>query len=114
MAKKVTKKRPPSTTIEGRENQLISLAIDLVEKKLLDGTASSQIITHFLKLGSTRAELELEKLKLENDLSKAKAENLRAAKDSEEKYQRAIEAFKRYRGISDSDDDEGYDDYEDY
>lgn len=110
--KKEIKRRPPSTTIEGRQNQLISKAIDLVEKKLDDGTASSQILSHFLKLASTKAAIELEKIKLENELTTAKIEDIRSSKAAEKKYEEAIMAFKRYRGINDEDED--YDDYEEY
>lgn len=115
MAKQKTNpKRPPATTIEGRENQLISLAIDLVEKKLRDGTASSQILAHFLKLGSTKNELELEKLKAENELAKAKADSIKSAEKMEKMYAEAITAFKRYRGEAEEVDFEEYDDYEEY
>lgn len=88
----------PSTTIEGRENQLIALAVDLVEQRLRDGTASSQETTHFLKLGSTKNQLEMEKMRLENELTKAKTEAANSAKRSEELFERAIEAMKMYSG----------------
>ena len=69
-----TPRRPmrPALTPEARENQLISLAIDLVEQRLLDGTASSQETTHFLKLATSKAKLERERFELENELIKAK------------------------------------------
>ena len=69
-----TKKMRPALTPESRENQLISLAVDLVEQRLREGTASSQETTHFLKLGSTKSKLELEKLKGESELINRKAE----------------------------------------
>lgn len=91
-------KRRPATTIEGRENQLISLAIDLAEKQLQEGTASSQVITHYLKLGSTKERLEKEKLEKENELLAAKTESIQSAKRVEELYQEALNAMKTYSG----------------
>lgn len=95
----------PATTPEAKENQMISLAFDLVEQRLLDGTASSQETTHFLKLASAKARLEKEKLELENELIKAKTESLQSAKRIEELYADAINAMKRYSGHGDSDDE---------
>lgn len=94
----------PATTLEGRENQLISLAADLAERMLRDGTASSQVITHFLKLGSTRERLEQEKIKNENLLLAAKIEALASGKVVEELYRAALKAMKTYTG-QDNDDD---------
>ena len=91
------KKLKPASTPEARENQLISLAVDLAEKQLREGTASSQVISHFLKLGSTKEKLELEKLKKENELLVAKTESLQSAKRVEELYAEAMDAFKGYR-----------------
>ena len=73
----------PALTPESRENQLIALAVNLAEQQLRDGTASSQVITHYLKLGSTKADLEREKLKRENELLRAKTENLESTKHIE-------------------------------
>ena len=103
-------KRPrPALTPEGRENQLIAMAVDLVEQRLLDGTASSQETTHFLKLGSTKNRLEMEKLRRENELLKAKTEALESSKRVEELYSEAIEAMRRYGGNHDEyDADEHY------
>lgn len=95
----------PALTPEARENQMIALAVDLVEQRLLDGTASSQETTHFLKLGSTKNRLEMEKLQEENRLLKAKTEALQSAKRVEELYSEAIKAMRRYSGQG-SDDDE--------
>ncbi len=89
----------PALTPEARENQLIALAVDLAEQQLRDGTASSQVISHFLKLGSTRAELEKEKLMSENQLARAKAEALQAQQRQDEMFQAAIEAMRRYQGV---------------
>jgi hypothetical protein len=74
------KRRPPATTPEARENQLIALAVDLAEKQLSEGTASSQVISHYLKLGSTREQLEKQKLEKENELLKAKTEAIKSQK----------------------------------
>lgn len=95
----------PALTPEARENQMIALAVDLVEQRLLDGTASSQETTHFLKLGSMKNRLEMEKLQEENRLLKARTEALRSAKRVEELYSEAIKAMRRYSGQG-SDDDE--------
>ena len=91
-------KRPPATTPEGRENQLISLSVDLAERQLQDGTASSQTINHYLKLGSTREKLEQERLSRENDLLKAKVEAMESVKRIEELYQTALDAMRSYAG----------------
>lgn len=98
MAAKKTRQLAPAATAEARENQLIALAVDLAEKKLLDGTASSQVIAHYLKLGSTRMMLEKEKLRKENDLLEAKTSAIKSAERTEELYQNAIEAMRLYRG----------------
>lgn len=88
----------PATTLEGRENQLVSLAADLAEKMLIDGTASSQVITHFLKLGSTREKLEQQKIQQENLLLSAKIDALASGKRIEELYDEAIKAMRTYAG----------------
>jgi hypothetical protein len=88
----------PARTPEGRENQLISLAIDLAEKQLQEGTASSQVITHFLRLGTERERLEREKLEQENLLINEKINAIRAAERVEELYANAIAAMKSYGG----------------
>lgn len=88
----------PARTPEGRENQLISLAVDLAEKQLQEGTASSQVITHFLKLGTERERLEREKLERENLLIDEKINAIRASERVEELYADAIAAMKKYGG----------------
>ena len=98
------KKIRPALTPEARENQMIALAVDLVEQRLLDGTASSQETTHFLKLGSMKNRLEMEKLKEENKLLQAKTESIQSAKRIEELYTEAINAMRRYSGNGDGDD----------
>lgn len=99
-------KMRPALTPEARENQMISLAVDLAEQQLRDGTASSQVITHFLKLGSTKAEIEKERLRKENALIDAKVEALNSAKHMEELYANAIKAMQKYSGNGDSDEED--------
>ena len=112
--KDTSKKIRPATTPEARENQLISLAVDLAEKQLLEGTASSQVITHYLKLGSTKERIEREILEKQKALIEAKTENLQSAKRIEELYTNAINAMKTYSGQNNSsEEDEEYDDYDD-
>lgn len=103
-SKKQGQSMRPATTPEGRENQLISQAFDLAEKLIRSGNASSQIITHFLKLGSTREKLEQEKIKNENLLLAAKIEALASGKVVEELYRAALKAMKTYSGQDDDDD----------
>jgi len=86
----------PASTPDARENQLISLAVDLAEKQLREGTASSQVITHYLKLASSTERIEKEILELKKELVKAKTENLQSAKRTEELYRDAISAFRSY------------------
>ncbi len=92
--------QPPPLTPEAREGLMVSLAMDRAEEQLRDGTASSQIIVHFLKLGSTRAELEKEKLAMENQHLQAKTEAIQAQQREEEMFSKAIEAMRRYQGVS--------------
>lgn len=91
-------RRPPATTPEARENQLISLAVDLAEKQMREGTASSQTISHFLKLGSSREKLEQERLSRENELLAEKAASLASQKRVEELYRTALDAMRSYAG----------------
>jgi len=90
--------RRPATTPEARENQMIALAVDLAEKQLADGTASAQVITHYLKLGSVRESLEREKLRKGIQLDDAKIESMSSAKGSEDLYKKALNAFRGYAG----------------
>ena len=99
------RKARPATTLEGREDQLIALSVDLAEKQLREGKASSQVITHFLKLGTTRERLEQEKLRQENEVLKAKAEALASAKRYEELVGEALEAMRSYKGYEVQDED---------
>lgn len=94
----------PALTPESRENQLIALSVDLAEKQLREGTASSQVITHFLKLGSTKNQLELEKIRHENALLEAKTQSIQSAKRVEELYENALNAMRDYSGHGGQDD----------
>lgn len=109
-----TRKVRPAITPEAREQQMISLAVSLVEQRLLDGTASAQETSHYLKLAAQkeRRELENEKLKLELELTKAKTESIKSQQRSEEMFEAAIRAFKGYSGQNNS--DEEVDDYDEY
>lgn len=98
----------PALTPEARENQLIYLATELAEQQLRDGTASSQVITHYLKLGSSKERIEKEILEKQKDLITAKTEALQSAKRVEELYANAINAMKRYSGHGDPDEPEDY------
>ena len=100
------KRRNPATTPEGRENQLIARAVDLAEKQLIEGTASSQVITHYLKLGSTKENLEKDILKEQVKLITAKTQALQSSKNVEALYKNAIKAMRSYSGNGDDDDDE--------
>lgn len=94
----VKPKRPPATTPEARENQMIALAFDLAERQLADGTASSQVITHYLKLATSREKLEQEKLVLEKTLLQARTDSIESAKKVEELYSNALNAMRAYQG----------------
>lgn len=97
------KTRPPKTP-EGRMNQAVSLAWDLAEKQLQEGTASSQVITYFLKLGSEKTRLEILKLERETALMKAKTDSIEAQQNQNELFEKAIQAMKEYSGNGDSDE----------
>lgn len=100
------RRRPPATTPEARENQLIALAVDLAEKQLSEGTASSQVIAHYLKLGSTKERIEKEILEHQKELIKAKTEAIQSAKRVEELYTNALNAMRSYSGRRGPDDDD--------
>ena len=99
-----TKKMRPALTPEARENQMIALAMDLAEQQLRDGTASSQLITEFVKRGASKYRYENEKLIEENKLLKAKTEAMKSAKRTEELYENAIKAMQIYSGNGDKHD----------
>lgn len=94
----------PASTIEGRENQLISLAIDEAERLMREQKASSQIITHFLNLATVKAQKELELLELQKELVKAKTDNIKADRERGELYSLAINAMRKYSGMDDDDE----------
>lgn len=103
---KATKpRRRPATSPEQRENQLISMAYDVAEQQLRDGTISSAALTQLLKAGSYKNQLELEKLRSENEVLIAKAEALQSAKHVEELYSEALNAFRAYNGQGSVDND---------
>ena len=99
------RKLPPAKTQEARENQLTSLAFDLVEKRMIEGTATSQETTHFLKLGSTREMLERRKLEAEIKLQDARVDAIASQKRTEELFSEAIKAMRSYQGIEMPDED---------
>jgi hypothetical protein len=90
--------RPPATTPEGRESQLVAAAMNLAEEQIREGTATAQVITHFLKLGTEREKLEREKLRGDNQLTQARIESLAAAGRIEKLYDEAMVAMRSYQG----------------
>lgn len=106
-------KRPemrPATSEENRERQLVSLAYDLAERQLLDGSAPPATVNHLLKTGSSRERLEKSRLQKENELLAAKVEALQSAKRVEELYAQALDAMRAYNGHELDQEDEFYDD----
>ncbi len=104
--KSTARRKAPAPTPEARENQLISLAVDCVEERMRNGTASAQEYVHFLKLATTKSQLELEKTKSEIEMIRAKKAVMESAKKTEEMYAKAIAAMRSYAGVSDDDQDE--------
>lgn len=102
---KPVRKMRPALTPEAREKQLISLAYDLVEERLRNGTATSQETTHFLKMGSSKERVEKEILEMQKELISAKTEALQSAKRVEELYADAIKAMRKYSGHGDDDEE---------
>lgn len=102
-------KRRPALTPEDRERQMIGLAMDLAEEQLIKGTASTAVITHFIKAGSTRESLEQKKLNNENRLLDAKINEISQGREIKELYAGAIKAMRRYQGEEDEDGDDDYD-----
>lgn len=99
-----SRKMRPALSPEARENQLVSLAVDLAEQQLRDGTASSQVITHYLKLGSTKERIEKQILEKQKELIEAKTQSLQSAQRIEELYANALDAMRNYSGQGSSDD----------
>ncbi len=104
-----TNQRRRATTPEARENEMVGLALDLAEKQIREGSASSQVITHFLKAGSMREQLEQERISHENELLQVKKEAIESQKRVEEMYSEALNAMRNYSGqnVVDEDEDEG-------
>lgn len=100
------RKSRPARTPEARENQLISLAYDVAEERLRNGTATAAEVVHFLRLGSMKERKELELMEKKNELMAAKTEALQSAKRIEELYSNAINAFKSYRSEPEDDEDD--------
>lgn len=100
-----TRRSRPALSTDARENQMVSLAVDLAEQQLRDGSASSQLITHYLKVGSAKERLEREKLIEENNLLRAKAKSIASQERTEELYAKALSAMRRYSGDRSPDDD---------
>ena len=101
---KQRKKLRPALSPEARENQMIALAVDLAEQQLIDGTASAQVITHFLKLGTTKAELEKEKIRKETELLGAKIQMADSIEEQKKLAEDAIKAMRNYNGTGDDDE----------
>lgn len=101
----------PARTIKGRENQLIAKAVNEVEKRIDNGTVSSQLLAILLKMATTKYQLEIEKIRSDTALQAAKEKEIRTKALDGQKYEEALAAFKKYRGIEDEED---YDDYDDY
>lgn len=99
-----SKRRPPARTLEARESQMVSLAIDLAEKQLMEGTASSQVITHYLKLGSTMEREKKEIMREQKKLLAAKTEAIESSRRIEELMGKALSAMKTYSGANSDDD----------
>lgn len=104
-APKKKRGRPPAKTREGEENQLVSLAVELARKQLSEGTASAQVLTHFLRLGTVKSKLELEKIKQENLLLAAKTDQIKSAERVEQLYEKAIVAMRRYQGMTEEEEE---------
>jgi hypothetical protein len=102
--KRRSRSRRPATSPEERENQLSAAAYDLAEEQIHSGTASSQVITHFLKMGSTRERVEQERIRHEVELMEVKKEQLEGQKRVEELYVNALEAMRGYSGIGSGED----------
>lgn len=101
-----TRRSKPARTPEARENQLINLAVDLAERQLREGTATSQVITHFLKLATVKERLENDKLRADLKLAEAKAKAIEDQDNKGTLYEKVIEAFKSYSGFSSNEEEE--------
>ena len=98
--------RPPATTPERREQQLVEAAVNLAEQQIRSGKVSSQVLTHYLKLGTTREQLEQDRLREENALLRAKVESLASGEDIKKLYEDALTAMRSYQGREEIIDDD--------
>lgn len=105
------RRRSPAKSPEERESMLVAMSMDRIEQQIADGTVSSQVLTHFAKLGSSREKLEQERLRNENEVLRKKVETMEAAVDVKNLMEDALSAFKGYKGESFEDDDDYDDDY---
>jgi hypothetical protein len=110
MAERKGSRRPPATTPEARENQLISMAHDLAEKQMRDGSASAQVVTHFLKLGSSREKLEQYRIQQENMLTEARIKDIESKASIEALYKDALSAMSSYQGREPAKEPDEYED----
>lgn len=101
-----TPKRIAARTPEARENQLVSMAYDLAEQRLRDGTASSAEVVQIMKWGSQKEKLERELAETKIELMKAKKEAIESAKRIEDLYTEAMSAFRRYNGVFDENEED--------
>ena len=95
---KNSRKFKPATSIKERQDQMISLAVDLAEEKLRNGTASSQIITHYLELATTKERLKEEMMEEQKKLITAKIGAVESHKEVEKLYSEALNAMREYSG----------------
>jgi hypothetical protein len=102
---------PPATTLEGREDQLINAAMNLVERRIQEGTASAQETVHFLRLGSVRNQLEQDKLRNEVEVLRTRVQEMESRKNSGELYEKALRAMRGYQGLDDAPEEDDYDSY---
>lgn len=103
--KSTSRRKAPAPTPEARENQLIALAVDCVEERMRNGTASAQEYVHFLKLATAKSQLELEKTKSEIEMLRAKKSAIESTKRTDEMYAKAIAAMRSYAGVSNDEDE---------
>lgn len=92
------RRRSPAKTPEERESMLIAMSLSRIEQQIADGTVSSQVLTHFAKLGSSRERLEQERLRNENEVLRKKVQTMEAAVDVKNLMEDALAAFKGYSG----------------
>lgn len=102
---------PPALDPDAREKQMIALSEDLAEQRIRDGSASSQLLIHYLKLGSSRERVEKERLKNENELLKAKVKDLESSRRTEQLFEEALKVFGIYKGEQEPEEYEDQDDY---